>query len=128
MGRVRASAGKSHSWLTPTTRSPAPSANRISVPLGTSETIRMGGSLVLLCQICRPRSVGPHHPGPLLPASPPSRREQREKEKNVLKPLSPGGFGEGGGERGLGSEGQPRRGGILSPVTSSRGPPPSNSR
>src|SRR3982751_2005520 len=40
-GRVRASAGKSHSWLTPTTRSPAPSANRISVPLGTSETIRM---------------------------------------------------------------------------------------
>ena len=45
MGRVRASSGKSHSWLTPTTSSPAPIANRISVPLGTRETILMAGGV-----------------------------------------------------------------------------------
>src|SRR6185312_2934497 len=44
-GRVRASAGKSHSWETPTTNSPAPTANRISVPLGTREMIRMRASV-----------------------------------------------------------------------------------
>src|SRR5262245_59980598 len=43
IGSSRAAGGKSHSWLTPTTWSPAPSANRISVPLGTKETIRRAG-------------------------------------------------------------------------------------
>src|SRR5437870_890667 len=38
---VRACAGKSHSWLTPTTSRSNPSANRISVADGSSETIRM---------------------------------------------------------------------------------------
>ena len=40
MVRVRASAGVSHSKVTPTTEGPAPSANRISVVEGRSETIR----------------------------------------------------------------------------------------
>src|SRR5262249_6447633 len=40
--------------------------------------------------IWRSRSVGPHHPGPLLPASPPSVREKREKstEEDLKPPLS----------------------------------------
>jgi hypothetical protein len=40
--RVRASGGKSHSKVTPTTSSPAPIANRISVVDGSNETIRTG--------------------------------------------------------------------------------------
>src|SRR5260370_5188157 len=38
---VRACAGKSHSWLTPTISRSSPSANRISVADGSSETIRI---------------------------------------------------------------------------------------
>src|SRR4051812_37943925 len=38
--RVRASSGKSHSNVTPTTSSPAPMANRISVVDGRSDTTR----------------------------------------------------------------------------------------
>ena len=38
--RVRASVGWSHSKVTPTTSSPAPIANRISVVEGSNETIR----------------------------------------------------------------------------------------
>ena len=41
-GRCRAAAGWSHSWVTPTTRSPAPIAKRISVALGRRETMRRG--------------------------------------------------------------------------------------
>ena len=37
----RVCAGKSHSWLTPTTSSPRPSANNISVAEGRRETMRM---------------------------------------------------------------------------------------
>ncbi len=40
MRRDRASGGKSHSKLTPTTSSPAPSAYRISVAEGSNDTIR----------------------------------------------------------------------------------------
>ena len=40
-GRSEASAGQSHSWVTPTTRSPSPSANSTSVAAGTSEQIRI---------------------------------------------------------------------------------------
>src|SRR5438445_9376004 len=39
--RFRACSGKSHSWLTPTTSRSKPSANRISVADGSSETIRI---------------------------------------------------------------------------------------
>src|SRR5712671_6300722 len=38
---LRACGGKSHSWLTPTISWSKPSANRISVAEGSSETIRM---------------------------------------------------------------------------------------
>lgn len=38
--RERAAAGKSHSKVTPTTTSPAPTANSTSVADGNSETIR----------------------------------------------------------------------------------------
>src|SRR6266404_3132227 len=38
---VRAGGGKSHSWLTPTTSRSRPSAKRISVADGSSETIRI---------------------------------------------------------------------------------------
>src|SRR5260370_31963611 len=38
---VRARAGKSHSWLTPTISRSSPSANRISVAEGSSDTIRI---------------------------------------------------------------------------------------
>src|SRR5258708_26618242 len=38
---LRACSGKSHSWLTPTTSRSKPSANRISVADGSSETIRI---------------------------------------------------------------------------------------
>ena len=41
MRRSRASGGWSHSKVTPTTSSPAPIANRISVVDGSRETIRM---------------------------------------------------------------------------------------
>src|SRR5918995_6288989 len=41
MRRERASTGWSHSNVTPTTSSPAPIANRISVVDGSKETIRM---------------------------------------------------------------------------------------
>ena len=41
-GSAFASAGKSEKSSVATTRSPAPSANTISVALGASETIRMG--------------------------------------------------------------------------------------
>src|SRR5690242_6273700 len=44
MVRVRASGGKSHSKVTPTTESPAPIANRISVVDGNNETIRIAGA------------------------------------------------------------------------------------
>src|SRR4029077_8210874 len=50
-----------------------------------------------------PRPVGPHHPGPLLPASPPSVREKREKDDQagLLEPsLSRQVGGEAGRERG----------------------------
>src|SRR5713226_1351177 len=40
---VRTWAGKSHSWLTPTTSSSRPRAKRISVAEGRRETIRMPG-------------------------------------------------------------------------------------
>src|ERR687892_1953380 len=40
-GRVPAAGGWSHSWVTPTTWSPAPIANRISVTDGSSETMRI---------------------------------------------------------------------------------------
>src|SRR5260370_588942 len=40
-GLVRASGGKSHSWLTPAILSPRPSANRISVAEGSKEQIFM---------------------------------------------------------------------------------------
>ncbi len=40
MLRLRASAGWSHSNVTPTTSGPAPIANRISVVEGNKETIR----------------------------------------------------------------------------------------
>ena len=43
--RLRASAGVSHSKVTPTTSSPAPSANRISVVEGSSDTIRTPSNL-----------------------------------------------------------------------------------
>ena len=39
-----ASGGQSHSWVTPTSSSPSPSANTISVAEGRSETIRIGAS------------------------------------------------------------------------------------
>src|SRR5213593_1546431 len=38
-GRRVAAGGKSHSWVTATSRSPSPSANTISVALGRSEQI-----------------------------------------------------------------------------------------
>src|SRR5713101_4111451 len=40
-GFVRAHGGKSHSWLTPTISRSKPSANKISVADGSSDTIRM---------------------------------------------------------------------------------------
>src|SRR5260370_21693259 len=40
-GFVRARGGKSHSWLTPTISRSNPSANKISVADGNSDTIRM---------------------------------------------------------------------------------------
>src|SRR3712207_8177361 len=40
-GRSRASGGWSHSWVTPTTCSPSPSAKSSSVACGTRDTIRM---------------------------------------------------------------------------------------
>src|SRR5437763_1475932 len=40
-GLVRACGGKSHSWLTPTMSQSKPSANRISVADGSSETMRI---------------------------------------------------------------------------------------
>ena len=43
--RRRASTGVSHSKVTPTTSSPAPSANRISVVEGSTETMRTTPSL-----------------------------------------------------------------------------------
>jgi hypothetical protein len=43
IGRLLASGGKSHSNVTPTTLSPAPTANKISVVDGSSDTIRMPG-------------------------------------------------------------------------------------
>src|SRR4051812_1038154 len=70
-------------------------------------------------KIARVRSMdappGPHHPGPLLPASPPSCREKREwSAKNRVKPLqtSPSSPGRGcgrPGEEGRGDEGPQRR-------------------
>ena len=45
LGLASASAGKSHSWLTATTRSPRPSPKRISVPLEMSEAIRPGACM-----------------------------------------------------------------------------------
>src|SRR5215203_5351648 len=49
---------------------------------------------------------GPHHPGPLLPASPPDRREKREHGNACgQSPLSPGRWEGRLGERGRGSEG-----------------------
>jgi hypothetical protein len=62
-------------------------------------------------------ALSPHHPDPLLPASPPSRREKREEslgksvEASSENPLSPGGRGGGWERGGWGSEGSPRRGG-----------------
>jgi hypothetical protein len=61
----------------------------------------------------------PHHPGPLLPAPPPSLTGRRGRSLTDLpeSPLSPG---EGGGRErergGWGSEGEPRRGGWLPPL------------
>src|SRR6185312_13537881 len=61
----------------------------------------------------------PHHPGPLLPASPPpaGRRGSglsKSKDKNSLgcSPLSPGRWGGGWERGGWGSEGPPRRGAL----------------
>src|SRR5258705_9817672 len=61
-GLVRASGGKSHSWLTPATCSPSPSANRISVAEGSKEQIfmacnlsRLGGLRSLSSNILRKR-------------------------------------------------------------------------
>ena len=46
--------------------------------------------------------LGPHHPGPLLPASPPSAgRRGSSQRSGPEKPLSPGRW-EGGWERGVG--------------------------
>src|ERR1700682_5129664 len=45
MRLVRTCSGKSHSWLTPTISWSKPSANRISVADGSSETMRMRGTL-----------------------------------------------------------------------------------
>ena len=45
--RVSASGGKSHSWVTATTESPAPSAKSISVADGTRLAIRMGTNSML---------------------------------------------------------------------------------
>src|SRR5205807_7562999 len=42
-GSPRAASGKSHSWVTATSRSPRPSAKTISVALGRSEQMRMAG-------------------------------------------------------------------------------------
>jgi len=47
-GLARASGGKSHSWLTPATWSPSPSANRISVAEGNKEQIFMPCNLPCL--------------------------------------------------------------------------------
>ncbi len=57
--------------------------------------------LRLLFQRCRPRQVGPHHPGPLLPASPPSAgRRGRNTIPRLLEPsLSRQVGGEAGRER-----------------------------
>jgi hypothetical protein len=48
-------------------------------------------------------ALSPHHPGPLLPASPPDRREKRES-KRLLSPSLPA-DGREAGREGLGSEG-----------------------
>jgi predicted enzyme related to lactoylglutathione lyase len=62
--------------------------------------------------------VGPHHPDPLLPASPPpdGRRGSSESKSNsealvVVAPSLPAGRGGGREKRGWGSEGPPRGGG-----------------
>ena len=61
MCRERASAGKSHSKVTPTTSSPAPTANRISVVDGSSDTILISSSVTtaivtLVPNACRSRA------------------------------------------------------------------------
>src|SRR3954468_17359056 len=68
-------------------------------------------------QVWRPRQVDPHHPGPLLPSSPPSagRRgrglsEEEARTELSSSPLSPGGRGGGWEREGWESEGSPRRG------------------
>ena len=51
----RASAGWSHSKVTPTTSSPAPRSNRISVVDGRRETMRIGPGYRARCRTARPR-------------------------------------------------------------------------
>jgi hypothetical protein len=46
-GGAAAAGGWSHSWVAPTTSSPAPLAKRISVALGESEAVRMLASTAL---------------------------------------------------------------------------------
>src|SRR5215475_13790369 len=58
--------------------------------------------MLLLRQLWRPRSAGPHHPGPLLPASPPpaGRRGRNTIKDGLLEPsLSRQEGGEDGRER-----------------------------
>src|SRR3954464_11059992 len=75
---------------------------RARFPAGSIREDRLAkgpGRLVLLCQIWRPRSVGPHHPNPLLPSSLPPGGEKGKKpvKRGALEPSPPG---RGGGEDG----------------------------
>src|SRR5829696_7629252 len=51
LGRRATPAGKAHSWVTPTSADSSPSAQTISVALGSSETIRMAALLELLVEL-----------------------------------------------------------------------------
>src|SRR6059058_8904 len=77
----------------------------------------------------RSRSVGPHHPGPLLPASPPpppvrpGEEGEIQSKMGFLSPLSPVRWGGGWEREGWESEGPPRRGGTTaSPPPTGRSP------
>src|SRR6266436_3369756 len=55
-GFVRAFGGKSHSWLTPTISRSSPSANRISVADGSSETMRIDEECITFAKMTKSKN------------------------------------------------------------------------